>query len=157
MPTALPDYPWQKIGTDLFTLTGATYLVTSDYFSWYLEVTKLTNTTTLGVVSALKALFAKYGIPEEVVSDNRPQFASQEFGDFSLQYTTSSPHFPQSNGHAERAVRTAKRLLKKSKDPHMALLSYRATPLPWCGLWRQKTIQYPSGDGNFDPSMVISQ
>ena len=138
MPTTLPDYPWQKIATDLFTLNGATYLVTSDYFSRYLEVSKLTNTTTSGVVSALKPLFAKYGIPEEVVSDNGPQYASQEFGDFAKKYnfkhTTSSPHFPQSNGHAERAVQTAKQLLKNSSDPHVALLSYRATPLPWCGL-----------------------
>ena len=96
------------------------------------------STTTSGVVSALKPLFAKYGIPEEVVSDNGPQYASQEFGDFAKEYnfkhTTSSPHFPQSNGHAERAVQTAKRLLKNSSDPHVALLSYRATPLPWCGL-----------------------
>ena len=138
MPTTLPDYPWQKIGTDLFTLNGATYLVTSDYFSRYLEVSKLMSTTTSGVVSALKPLFAKYGIPEEVVSDNGPQYASQEFGDFAKEYnfkhTTSSPHFPQSNGHAERAVQTAKRLLKNSSDPHVALLSYRAAPLPWCGL-----------------------
>ena len=112
IPTTLPDYPWQKIGTDLFILNGATYLVASDYFSWYLEVTKLTNTTTSGIVSALKPLFAKYGLPEEVVSDNGPQYASQEFGDFAKEYnfkhTTSSPHFPQSNGHAERAVQTAR-------------------------------------------------
>ena len=65
MPTALPDYPWQEIGTDLFTLNETTCLVTSDYFSRYLEVTKLTNTTTAGVISALKPLFAKYGIPQK--------------------------------------------------------------------------------------------
>ena len=102
MPTTLPDYPWQKIVTDLFTLNGATYLVTSDYFSRYLEVSKLTNTTTFRVVSALKPLFAKYGIPEEVVSDNGPQYASQEFGDFAKKYnfkhTTSSPHSPKAMG-----------------------------------------------------------
>ena len=44
-------------------------------------------------------------------------------------YTTSSPRFPQSNGEAERAVRTIKNLLKKSADPYMAMLTYRMIPL----------------------------
>ena len=37
-------------------------------------------------------------------------------------------------GQAERTVQTVKRLLKESKDPHLALLVYRTTPFPWCGL-----------------------
>ena len=61
------------------------------------------------------------------MSDNGPQYASREFSDFAKQYnfqhTTSSPHFPQSNGHAERAIQTVKKLLSGSTDPHMALLS----------------------------------
>ena len=70
-------------------------------------------------------------------SDNGPQYVSQEFTDFARSYdfchVTSSPHFPQSNGQAERTVRTIKRLLKELDDPLMALLTYRTTPFPWCG------------------------
>ena len=40
----------------------------------------------------------------------------------------------QSNGQAKHTVHTVKSLLHNAKGPHMALLSYRAVPLEWCGL-----------------------
>ncbi len=80
----------------------------------------------------------RHGIPETVRSDNGPQYSSVEFVRFAsrygFQHTTSSPHFPQSNGQAERAVQTVKNLLKQASDPYLALLSYCATPLTWCQL-----------------------
>ena len=134
----LPSYPWEKVASDLFQLNGVTYLLVVDYFSRYMEVQTLTTTTSASVIRALKATFARHGIPSVLVSDNGPQYSSkemQEFADlYNFQHITSSPHYPQSNGMAERAVKTAKSLLEKSADPYMALLSYRATPLPWCGL-----------------------
>ena len=68
------------------------------------------------------------------MSDNGPQFSSQDFSTFSKQYgfehCTSSPNYPQSNSEAERAVKTIKALLSKSDDdPLLALLTYRSTPL----------------------------
>ena len=86
----------------------------------------------------MNAVFARHWIPEIVRSDNGPQYSSHEFALFAdsygFQHSTSSPHYPQSNGQAERMVQTAKRLLTNSPDPFMALLTYRATSLPWCGL-----------------------
>ena len=138
LSTQLPDYPWQKAGTDLLVLNGATYLLVVDYYSRFPEVIQLRSTTSLSVINALKATFAHYSIPETLVSDNGPQYSSTEFAEFAASYgfvhTTSSPHYPQSNGHAERAVKTVKRLLKESSDQCLALLSYRSTPLPFCGL-----------------------
>eukprot|EP00731_Ephydatia_muelleri_P022771 Em0015g354a len=65
-------------------------------------------------------------------------YSSEEFSKFAAEYNfyheTSSPHFAQSNGQAERTVQTMKNLLRESTDPYMALLTYRSTPLPWCGL-----------------------
>lgn len=136
IPTPLPDYPWQMIGTDLFQLGKDHYVLVVDYFSRYPEVLKLSSTTSSAVISALKATFSRYGIPETVRSDNGPQFSSGEFEQFSKSYgfchATSSPLFPQSNGLVERMVKTVKRLLQQSDDPYLALLNYRSTPLPWC-------------------------
>lgn len=67
MPTALPAYPWQKIGTDLFMLDGATYLIAVDYFSRHPEAVKLTTVTSQRVIKALKSIFSRYGIPEEII------------------------------------------------------------------------------------------
>ena len=137
IPSVLPEYPWQKLGSDLFELQGKHYLLLVDYFSRYVEVSKLTSTTANAVITAMKSSFSKYGIPELLITDNGPQYACNEFKEFTEKYdfkhTTSSPHFPQSNGQAERTVQTVKQLLSKSDDPFLALLVYRATPLPWCG------------------------
>ena len=81
----------------------------------------------------MKGLFSRYGYPDNIFTDNGPQFSSLEFKlfakEFSFVHSTSSPRFPQSNGQAKRTVETVKNFIKKSKDPHTALLDYRNTPL----------------------------
>ena len=138
MPSSLPDFPWQVVGTDLFEMKGDHYLLVVDYFSRYPEVLKMSTTTSSAVINALKSVFSRHGIPEVVRSDNGPQYASQDFTQFAesygFQHSTSSPYYPQSNGQAERAVQSVKRLLIRSQDPFAALLGYRATPFPWCNL-----------------------
>ena len=82
--------------------------------------------------------FSRHGIPETLVSDNGPQYSSELFVKFAAEYNfvhvTSSPHYPRSNGHAERSVQTIKNILRKANDPLLAMLIYRSTPLPWCKL-----------------------
>ena len=124
------------MATDLFQLDGSTYLLAVDYFSRYPEVIELTSTSSKAVISSLKAIFSCHGIPLVLMSDNGPQFDSSDMKQFANTYgfkhITSSPHYPQSNGLAERTVKTMKGLLKHTNDQYMALLSYRSTPLPWC-------------------------
>ena len=110
-----PRYSWQKIGSDLFEFNGHCYMVIVDYFSRYIEATRLLTATSAAVINALKFAFSRLGIPELLISDNGPQFVSQDMKEFSKAYDfthiSSSPRYPQSNGQAERVVQTVKRLL----------------------------------------------
>lgn len=133
IPAPLPELPWQKVGTDLFHWKQGTFLLIIDNYSRYIEVAKLDRLSAEEVIKHTKSVFARHGIPEIVMSDNGPQYSSQEYAEFARTYQfkhiTSSPHYPQSNGEAERAVGTVKSLLKKNMDPYLALLSYCSTPL----------------------------
>ena len=133
IPTSLPDLPWQKVATDLYVRKEHTYILIVDYYLRYIETALLRDTTSEGVIQQLKSIFARHGIPEQVISDNGPQFSSRAFSTFAKTYgfmhITSSPNFPQANGEAERAVKTVKNLLEKAEDPYLAMLAYRSTPL----------------------------
>lgn len=133
LPSKFPELPWQKVGTDLFEWEKSMYLLVVDYFSRYIEIALLKQTTAEEIISHTKSIFARHGIPQIVISDNGPQFSSEAFVQFSANYgflhRTSSPYHPQGNGEAERAVQTIKSLLKKGGDPYLALMAYRATPI----------------------------
>ena len=135
-PTPLPELPWEKVAMDLYDYCGVMYLIIVDYYSRFIETLRLSNTTSAGTVSRVKDVFARWGIPSVVVSDNGPQFSSREFASFATSYgfthVTTSPHFPQANGAVERAVQTAKSIIRQ-EDPHLGLMVYRSTPCTTTG------------------------
>ena len=132
IPHPVPDGPWKKLGADIFHYGGKDFLVIVDYFSKYPEVTELKQKTAKAVITGLKPILARHGIPDEIIADNNP-FGSLEMKQFAqswnFQIRTSSPRYPQSNGQAERFVKIIKDILKKSKDPNASLLAYRNTPV----------------------------
>ncbi|XP_062619975.1 uncharacterized protein K02A2.6-like [Saccostrea cucullata] len=115
IPLEVPDRPWANISADIFEFENQQYLVSVDHYSKWPEVVKLPGLSSYATIQCLK-----------------------EFRDFSKEYgfvhVTSSPHFQQANGQAERTVRTVKNLLCKAKDPYKSLLDYRNTNIEEIGL-----------------------
>ncbi|XP_024880926.1 uncharacterized protein K02A2.6-like [Temnothorax curvispinosus] len=131
--TEPPERPWQEVAVDFCEREGRHYLVMVDYFSRYPEVVYMSSTTAANTIAKMKDIFGRHGIPEQVRSDNDPQFSSQEYKQFAKNFgfaiVTSSPRYPQSNGKVEAAVKTVKRILEKETEPTLGLLAYRTSPL----------------------------
>ncbi|XP_060073548.1 uncharacterized protein K02A2.6-like [Ylistrum balloti] len=70
IPTPLPTRPWQRASTDLFHFKGKTYLFVVDYFSRFVEIAKLSSTSSEDVIVHLKSIFSRHGIPDVLISDN---------------------------------------------------------------------------------------
>ena len=87
--------PWGKISADLCELDKRTLLVVSDYYSNYIEVARLNTSTSRAIIKSLKEIFSRFGIPDTLITDNGPQFASAEFSVFAktwmFDHKTSSP------------------------------------------------------------------
>ena len=132
-----PHTRWEQLGLDIFSLQGAQYLLTVDYFSQFPVVRKLQSLHLLSVIKILKEIFTTVGIPKCKISDGGTQFMSQEFKDFirdwQIDHRITSPTNAQSNGQAERFIQTVKNSLTKAmeggEDLHLAILSYITRPL----------------------------
>lgn len=113
-----PNGPWERIHVDYAgPVAGAMLLIVVDAYSKWVEV-KITNSTTAAAtINLLDGLFAAYGAPVTVVSDNGPQFTAEEFKSFLQRsgvkyHKLSAPYHPATNGQAERYVQTVKKALK---------------------------------------------
>jgi len=79
VPTELSSGPWQQIAADLFEYNSKPHLIVVDYYSRFLHFTELKRTTATDVVQEMQTIFTRWGIPELLITDNGPQFASHEF------------------------------------------------------------------------------
>ena len=112
-PWTWPTRPWARLHVDYAgPYLGHCFFVVVDAHSKWLEVIPMTSTTTAATVEKLCVLFVQFGIPEILVSDNRTNFVSKEFAEFTrhngIKHVTSAPAHPSSNGLAKRVVRTFK-------------------------------------------------
>ncbi len=86
LPSKLPQLPWQKVATDLLFWNNSTYLLFVDYYSRWIEVSKLDKLTSEEVINHTCSIFGRHGIPEIVISDNGPQYSVESYAAFTRQY-----------------------------------------------------------------------
>ena len=84
LPLQKPQLPWQMVATDLFSLDNMDFVLVVDYYSRNFELERLRNTKAATVIHKMKAIFARHGIPQQVISDNGPQYSSEEFLQFAM-------------------------------------------------------------------------
>lgn len=146
MPAAAPPVSWPKtaerwsrIHIDFAgPLAGKMILVVVDAHTKWIEAVPMKHANTAGTIRCLRSMFCRFGVPRTIVSDNGTQFTSQEFATFvarnNIVHLRTAPFHPQSNGAAERAVRTVKDGLRKMQDGPLEdnlmrlLFHYRRTP-----------------------------
>ena len=116
-PWVWPTAPWQHIHVDFAgPFLGHVFLIVVDTNSKWLEVEIMSGTTAEKTIDRLRYIFSHYGLPEQLVSDNGPQFVSLRFKHFmkenGIRHILVAPRHPRSNGQAERFVATFKQAMK---------------------------------------------
>ena len=133
----IPIHPWSKLASDIFHFEGDSYLLIVDYTSCFPIIKKLNSMTRKAIAHHMQSTFSEYRWSGTLVTDIGPCYTSKEFHilmqSMSVNHLTSSPHFPPSNGLAEKYVGIIKNLFHKAKEeghsPYTALMVYRNTPL----------------------------
>lgn len=137
----LPKRAFQVVSADYFQHAGKEYIIYTDRFSgWPMVQAYNGEATATKLITTLRNFFAATGVPEVLKTDNGSQFKSYIFqkflDDWSVKHVTSSPHYPQSNGHAESSVKSLKHMIIKSTHNGnldtdkftAALIEFRNTP-----------------------------
>lgn len=125
-PWEWPLTPWERIHIDFARpVKGRMFLVVVDTHSKWPEVVEMASTTANKTIDVLRHLFAAYGLPKQIVSDNGPQFVSDEYTDLlkknHIKGIRSAPYHPSTNGLAERFLQTLKRALLASESTGLSL------------------------------------
>ena len=147
----IPDRPWSRVSSDLFTLNCKEYIVLADSYSDFIEVGELKGTTANYIIEFLKEQFSRHGIPDVLITDNGPQYSCREFTEFSreweFKHVTSSPGHAKSNGKAESAVKVAKKDFQESlqgqQRPVACIVGSTEHINTRCKLWPSTEIDVP--------------
>ena len=104
----IPRNPWQRLHNEYARpYRGTMWLLIIDAFINWPEVNTMSSATPQATVQQLRNIYATHGLPQMIVSDNGPQFVSEEFcSSRGIQHNTIVPYHLHSNGEAKRLVET---------------------------------------------------
>lgn len=113
IPWEIPGKVWSRIHIDFAgPLKKHYYLIITDAYSKWPEIFRTGEITSQFTINKLREVFARFGLPETIVSDNGTQFTSSNFQKFvqmnKIEHITSAPGHPATNGAAENAVKSFK-------------------------------------------------
>ena len=146
-PTEIPEMAWHTLSVDF----GGPYpdghynLVVIDKRTRYPVVEQVKSTTFRSTADQLQRIFATYGVPKRIETDNGPPFNSYEFGKFAKEYGfyhhRVTPEHPRANGEAERFMKVINKTEKIARSERIPintavqdmLMGYRSTPHPATG------------------------
>lgn len=117
-PWEFPLHPWQRVHADFADCGGKRYLIMVDANTKWIEVVAMASTEAKSTIKVFRLIFARFGLPAQLVTDNGPPFLSLDFKTYCLnnciKHVTSAPYRPQGNGAAENAVKTVKKAIKRA-------------------------------------------
>ena len=136
----LPTEPWSELSADFGQVPDGTYLlVVMDEYSRYVVVDTVKSTSARAVIPKLDRIFAEFGCPRVIKTDNGPPFNGFELSAYldsmGIRHRKITPRYPQANGECERFMRTIKKSVKAAitekknwkQEMHKFLLAYRTT------------------------------
>ena len=120
-----PTTPFECIAADYFNLNGSHYLVCADRLSGWIDVYGAPAAGSKGLIACLRSLFCAKGVPVELSSDGGPEFTVGNTRAFleswGVRHSLSLAYHPQSNGRAEAAVKSAKRMMRDNTKQNGSL------------------------------------
>ena len=133
----IPSVPWSKVATDIFHFESKSYLLVVNYTSRFPIVREIKSMSAQHIGEHFRLIYSEYSWPDTLVSDNGPCYGAKTFTnlmkEYAVNHITRSPHYPQSNGLAEKFVPNSKDLFYKVKeegtDIYKCLMIYHYTPL----------------------------
>ena len=137
-PWEAPNQSWERIHIDFVGPFNRKMwlIIIIDALSKWLEVIPMTNTDSNKTLEVLRSLFARYGLPKTIVTDNGTRFTSSVFESFCtnnrISHKRSAPYHPSTNGEAECFVQSFKTGMKTATDVQITLcnflMHYRLSP-----------------------------